>query len=226
MTAPIASPAIPDLRALLNQQVSQIFYALNCHEVAKIVSFDATKQTATVQIQVLRQLNDKQMAYPLLTDCPVFFNTGGNAALTMPIADGDTCLVLFNDRDLDNWFTSGSNVMPNSTRSHDLSDGLVIVGFRNLANVLSDYSSTDPELRNADGRFGIGTNGKISLRNSSGSFLTAMDTLFTGLDDLFNALDNWVDTNGDSPNPATLAAINAAKAVVDDAKSKTDALLK
>jgi hypothetical protein len=53
----------------------------------------------------------------------------------MPIQSGDTCLVLFCDRDLDNWFESGQITTLNSNRVHDLSDGVALVGIRHKQNV-------------------------------------------------------------------------------------------
>lgn len=237
---PISSPAIPDTRALLDEEARRQAYALNCHEVGEVVSYDAAKQTATVQIMVLRVLGQRRVKYPLLTDCPVFFPFGGTARLTMPVAAGDSCLVLFNDRDLDNWFTSGANVEPNTGRAHDLSDGMVLVGFRNLQNKQDGYSATDTELINGDGVVGIGPESKISLRNETGSvrqrledLVAGLDTTHDGLDSLCSALTSWVDTAGHSPNPATVSAINSAKSTIaagksaiDQAKTAIDAILK
>jgi hypothetical protein len=214
------------MRALLNDQQQRDGYALNCHEVGQIVSFDAAKQSATVKIMVLRVLGSQNVEYPLLTDCPVFVLTGGDACLTMPVKAGDSCLVLFNDRDLDNWFTSGSNVVPNTARAHDLSDGLVLVGFRNLANVISEYSTSDAVLRNKRAKVGAGGDEHIIVENQTGSLKTGLDNLVTGLDALCTALTGWVDTHGDSPNPATIAAITAAKALIDASKASIDAVLR
>jgi hypothetical protein len=186
----------------------------------------------------------KQVPYPVLADCPVMFLGGGVSSLRLPVAKGDPCLVLFNDRDLDNWFTSGNQVMPNSGRSHSLSDGLVIVGFRNKANVLKNFSPDNAELvlgdfklslapdgtaqlvgKNGttiqvknDGTFALTAGsttvnstsaGKLSIANGGGSLKSALDSLCT-------ALTSWVDTRGDTPNPATVIAINAAKTSLDN----------
>lgn len=191
MTTPLGPLNNPDLVDLLLSQQQLISSLVNCHQIGKIVSFDASLQTAVVQIGVLRQIPDVTRdpptyitkAYPLLVDCPVYVPTGGTGRLTFPIEPGDTCLVLFNDRDLDIWFTTGNTQAPNSGRLHDLSDGLVLVGFRNKANKISNYSTTDVELRYKGGVLKI--NDKISL---DGNAMT-LKQLLTDIKAALTALD-------------------------------------
>ena len=97
-----------------------ILSSLHCALPGTIVSFDAESQTAVIQPAVSR--NNVQM--PLLRDVPVF----------MPVAfevnEGDACLVVFADCDIDAWFESGEAEVPASNRMHSLSDGFAFVGFR------------------------------------------------------------------------------------------------
>lgn len=165
----------PTLRDLLNAHRDEIFASFNCHQTGTIVSFDATKQTAKVQLNVQRTVYNKLQTsqeqpttptvinYPVLVDVPVFFLTGGNARITMPVAAGDTCLVLFNDRDLDPWFTTGAQAQPNTSRMHSLADGLALVGFRSMANKEAAYSSADLEIWHGESRIKMKANGDIEL---------------------------------------------------------------
>ncbi len=157
---PLLSIPNPDLRSVLHAHRNELFASLNCHQIGTIVAFDAEKQTASVRLNVKRlvynqtqeidaglQLTPTIVTYPLLVDCPVFVLTGGVGMLTMPIATGDTCLVCFNDRDIDKWFATGGTEPPNSARMHDLSDGLCLVGFRSSANPVSNYETDATTLR-------------------------------------------------------------------------------
>ena len=208
---PIVDPSLRDLLLLLRQEIA---YGFNCHEVGTIQSFDPTKQTATVTLNYLKTIYDqtpvgtdqtqanipsaKAMAYPLLVDVPVFINSGGGGTLTFPISQGDTCLVLFNDRDLDGWFATGQTALPNSARAHDLADGLALVGFRCLANTISGYNTTDAQLAYNGGK--IEVNSKINISNASQSLLTV-------LTDLITAIKGFTDTGGYTANPATITAL-------------------
>lgn len=196
----IGSVQNPDLSALLNEYRDHILFRINCHQIGTIVSFNKASQTATVALVVLRVVGDKTMPYPVLVDVPVFTYSGGTAVLTMPITAGDTCLVLFNDRDFDNWFESGATAVPNTDRAHSLADGLAIVGFRSKAKPIADFSDTDAQLRMGATKIGMdGT--KIEFRNGSYSLLN----IFTNLN---TVLQNWVNTGGSTPNSATLTALS------------------
>ena len=169
----------PDLKTLLNQVQTDIFTSLNCHQVGTIVSFDAEKQTASVTLNVQRIVGATTIEYPKLVDCPVLVNSGGGGRLTFPIEAGDPCLVLFNDRDIDNWFTYGSTAAPNSARCHSLSDGLVIVGFRSVARPLTDFSTEDSEW--AYGDSSIKMSDKLRLANADTDLKTVLDLVITAL---------------------------------------------
>ena len=61
---------------------------------------------------------------PLLRDVPVFM------PVPFEVNEGDACLVIFADCDIDAWFESGEAEVPESGRMHSLSDGFAFVGFK------------------------------------------------------------------------------------------------
>lgn len=171
----------PDLRALLQAHREDVFAALRCHAIGTIVSFDPAIPSASVRINAQAlvynqpqplnaglQTTPQIVDYPVLTDVPVFVPSGGGGRMTFPVAAGDTCLLLFNDRDIDNWFQSGAAMPPNSPRMHSLSDGLAIVGFHGRANPIPDYSVTDLEIILAGGRVAIRSDGSVELSSVLG----------------------------------------------------------
>lgn len=198
--------AEPDLRTILDQERDTSYSGFNCVQVGTIASFSAAKMTATVALVLARAVYNQApingvipttpaiVRYPILVDVPVFMAYGGSAYLTMPVSAGDNCIVLFNDRDLDPWFTNGTTgAPPNSSRMHSLADGIAIVGIRPAVNPLGNVPS--------DGSH-------IGFGNASGTLKAALDALFT-------ALTSWVNTDSTTPNTTTITAINAAKAKVD-----------
>lgn len=187
MNQPINQVADPDLRSLLNAHRTELFSTLNCHQVGQIVSFNAALQTAVVKISINKQVVDYTkrpaafiyLPYPLLTDCPVFIPSGGTGYLTFPITAGDPCLVLFNDRDLDNWFAGGANTPANSTRMHDLSDGMVLVGVRNQVGALAAFNEDSAELAYAGGKLKIAD--KVALDGDETTLKLLFDKVITAL---------------------------------------------
>ena len=141
-----------------------IFESLHCALPGIVVSFDADSQTATIRPAVKRNkghlagrrqwrmqaeemLNTSAryagggttepsptLPLPLLRDVPVFM------PVSFEIQEGDACLVIFADRDIDAWFETGEAEVPPSGRMHSLSDGFAFVGFRTRRNLNEDAS--------------------------------------------------------------------------------------
>ena len=154
-----------EITDLLREVKKDINLSMNCVNIGTIQSFNAAQQTATIQ------LNLKSIAYvapdgtrtlqdrPLLLECPVFFPFGGVSYLSMPVAAGDTCIVLFNDREIDNWFVNGGSQAPTSYRTHDSSDAMALVGIKNMQNAVGDYIT--------DGaRLSFNSTSRITLQNN------------------------------------------------------------
>lgn len=247
--APIQSPTPPDLRALLDSHTQEIFSSFNCHllgTVAAISLEDGFVSKVSVQISSKKTLPNGTVAeYPLLTDCPLFVLSGGKAFIQMPIAVGDPCLVLFHDTDIDNWWMTGTSSVPNTIRSHSLSDGLVLVGLHNKA---TPFSASDPSnllivnedvsitlsevfgltlLTKNNNFISVAPNGNIKIRNAvSGatieitaagkfSLVNGATNLKTAIDALHAVLTAWINTGGSTPNPATVTAIAASQTTFD-----------
>ena len=140
----------PNLASLLELFKGNLMMQLNCHQVGEIVSFDPSTQTAEVQIKMMKTQNGELKDYAILLDCPCIVLSGGKGRLTFPITAGDSCLVLFNDRDIDNWFASGQKMQPRTERMHNYSDAIALVGPRNLQNKITDYFADGVELKHGN----------------------------------------------------------------------------
>ena len=70
--------------------------------------------------------------------------------LTFPINQGDECIILFNDREIDNWYGQGGSQAFTTHRTHDYSDAIVIVGLRNALKALTTYNNEAIELNYND----------------------------------------------------------------------------
>lgn len=127
----------PDLDDLLDIKRDQTYANLNCIQIGKIESYNTGEQSAEIQLQVKRRVEGRIIDYPLLVDCPVIILQGGGAYIDLPVKSGDFCLVLFNDRDIDNWWTAATNKEPRTLRKHSLADGFALVGINPKISVLS-----------------------------------------------------------------------------------------
>ena len=160
------APAEPKLKDVLDAAKKDIFLSLNAHHIGTVQSFNAGNQTATATINYKKTYYQLDAAtglyepvlvdYPIMTDCPVIVLGGGAGALTFPIQQGDECVVLFNDRDMDNWFNGSPGGPVATPRLHSFADAIVLVGLRSLGNVLADYDTVRAVLRNTTTMVGVG----------------------------------------------------------------------
>lgn len=158
----------PTLASLLQVFKEGLMEDLNCHQVGEIVSFDSSTQTAEVQIKMLKLQNGELKDYAVLVDCPVVVLGGGEGRLTFPIKQGDSCLVLFNDRDIDNWYAGGQTMQPRTNRTHSYSDAIALVGPRNLQNKITDYLPDGTELKYGGSTIKL-QDGKVTVTNGTSS---------------------------------------------------------
>lgn len=134
---------------------------------ARIVSFDPVTQTATVKLMltnIVTTLDEsyKEVPTPELKKIPVHFPRGGGHSITMPVVEGDDCLVMFAHRGFDHWLYEGEEKStflngkpsPNHRRRHGLGDALCLVGFPSAiagdTNAIPDFDNSAIEIRNED----------------------------------------------------------------------------
>ena len=124
-------------------QISQdaIMSRLNCHGVGKILEFNSTTQTCTVQIMQLKQFANDYIEPAPITDVPLILYGANNAFITLPDPVGTICLLFFMDRNIDSFLNTGEMYAPATTRTHDFSDCIAISTFTTLNNPIQSYDS-------------------------------------------------------------------------------------
>ena len=79
----------------------------------------------TIRLNILREFQGVTQDALTLYDVPVVYPGSGTATVRFPITTGDTGLIIFAQRDIDNWL-EGETATPNTTRLHDYSDGITL----------------------------------------------------------------------------------------------------
>jgi hypothetical protein len=138
--------------------------------------------------------------YPTLDDCPVFTLSGGTSFVSCPIASGDNCLVLFNDRNMDNWYLSGTTTVPDSPRLHSIADGIVLVGINPISS---------PKLIPADSVCVNGGSHLVSIKNDSKDLKTILNSI---LDAIMSLTVISSGTGLASSVPVNISSFTTAKA--------------
>ena len=136
---PKSQPTFNDLMIMAQ---NNIMARTNCHNVGKIIEFDKSTQTCTVQIMQLKQFFDKTMAAAPITDVPLIVYGMGDGFITLPNPVGSICLLFFMDRNIDAFLETGELYEPDNTRLHDFSDCIAITTFSTLNNPIENYDDT------------------------------------------------------------------------------------
>lgn len=96
---------------------------------AIIEKYDADTQTASVSPCLKRvYTSGKIVDLPVITNVPVIFPRGGGAVITLDLQKGDIVTLIFAERSIDLWLTSGGKVDPKDFRKHALSDAYALPG--------------------------------------------------------------------------------------------------
>ena len=95
---------------------------------ATVKSYNDKKLLVDVQPSINSRFEDGTvLAQPTIYSVPVVFPRTKTAAITFPIEKGDSVLLVFSERSLDEWIDKG-NGTPEDTRRFDASDAFAISG--------------------------------------------------------------------------------------------------
>lgn len=235
----------PTLEDLLNAFKANIFSSFNCHAIGTVTNFyDGTttnpktgpKVDVTINYGITVSVGNsdgtytqKIVPYPLLINCPLVVLGGGGFNITFPVSAGDQCLILFNDKDLDNWVSGNRSGEVATVRMHSISDGIAIVGPEQMP--ITNYDTSHAMLRDGTGNVKLGISAtKILLNNAANKSLnTLLQTLITDLNTLITQIALITVTPGSlvgpSSPPLNAAAITAVTTSLTTLSTDIGALL-
>lgn len=190
-----------------------------------IESFDADNQTAKIRIPLKRDIrdtdgNETTRDWPILPAVPVWMPHAGGFHFTLPVVEGDECLVIFLERDVSRWYENGVEQSPETRRLHDISDGIALVGLDRKSRRIDPYNALDLVISNDAGDQSIilRENGDIEVENTKLGLGAGSEDVLGLLDEVLSLfLGLTVDTITGvviTPSAATVNAIKARIAAV------------
>lgn len=213
LSLPIANPTLKDV---LSAWKTDIMLSTNCHGLATVqavrtgsnglVVVDATMNYSRTYYEKVSdgKYQQKQLDYPQMIDCPVVVLSGGSAALNMPVKQGDQCVILFNDRDMNNYFAGARSGPVASSRLHSFADAIALVGLNS-----SSFSFDADRAVLTDGDAKVGFNvltDLLTLQNNS----TSLNTVVTDIVNLISAIIPFT-----TAPPLTQAALLASATLIN-----------
>lgn len=127
---PTRTPTLANvLRGAIEAQLARVHVSLP----GRVERYDATKQLVDVKPLLQETVtdadgNETPESLPVICNVPVVFPGAGGFRLTFPVAIGDTVLLVFTDRSLDEWLARGGELEPAHLRRHHLSDAVALPG--------------------------------------------------------------------------------------------------
>lgn len=204
-----------------------IMSRLNCHNIGRIIEFDSATQTCTVEMMQIKQFNEQTFIPAPITQVPLIILGSGGGHITMPNPVGTICLLLFLDRNIDNFMETGEQYVPDTARMHDFTDAIALTTFTTLANPIQNYDENAITIFNeglieevqklsyikiypnliqiqaADGA-NIALNDKVSISNSSQNLGALIKALLI-------ACEGIATVNGGGLTPSSLQAFTDLK---------------
>jgi len=176
----------------------------------KVEKIDLSAQMVDVKPQVKNRFVDEDGMVtvedlPVIPSVPISWPRGGGFFLTLPIAVGDTGLIVCADRSIDQWRKSGIAGDPIDLRTHNWQGAVFLPGLHDSKNPLSDAHGSNAvigkdggtQIHIKDGAITLGEetptpNEKVLLgtifRTAQATMNTALQTGFTAMATGFTAL--------------------------------------
>jgi len=133
-----------------------------------IESYDYTTCKAEVKPSIKRQYVDGSvLSMPIIVNVPVIWPRTKNGSITFPLERGDSILIIFSERSLENWLSKGHDVTPGDRRKFDISDAIAIPGLFSFDEPVKTTSNDKFEIHYNDSSITINSSGQVNINNGN-----------------------------------------------------------
>lgn len=165
----------PSLPKVLINAIDSRLYDLKVAMPARVLKYDHKKGLVDVQPCFKRKYPDgKVVDAATIFNVPVQMPRSGKAWIHIPIKKGDYVQLIFQDRSIDKWISTGGIVDPEDTRKHDASDAVAIPGLFPANEPMSISDPDDLVMKNENMEVVLKNNGKIKISNGGNELLSAL----------------------------------------------------
>lgn len=162
---------------------------------AIVVSADRIQESVVAVKPVINEttLDGRVIAWPELVDVPLIFPSSTTSAVTFPIGVGDTVLLVFSMRGMDEWKGGdGGLAIPTDRRTHSLQDAVAIPGLypisrgkNNPANRTNPHNVNDMSFTHnigtpAEAEVRIRPSGQIEITTPTMLVVNSPETTWNG----------------------------------------------
>lgn len=184
-----------DLSTVLGEIQRSSLMSLYVATPGTVQSYDSATQTATIVMGVQRQVPDDKgilqtEEMPALPDVPVLFPRSTSFALTLPLAAGDSGLVVFCDRNIGQWRALGTQSPAADAEMLGLSGPVFIPGLFPDAKAWTSPSASDAVLGHKTGaKVAVSSTTVTASKGGSVDFVALAGKVKSELDAIKGDLD-------------------------------------
>lgn len=187
----------PELQEILRLAVSSRLRDVNVALPGKINSYDPSEQKADIK-PLLKRItqttdgNELEEELPVIPNVPVIFPRGGDFFISMPVKQGDFCLLIFNSFPVDKYkYGQGDDINPGDFSMHQLTDAVAIMGFSPFAQAIADADPDNIVIGVQDGNQVHIAEDKIELGKKGAADKASLDSK---VQDELNAIRDSLDS--------------------------------
>jgi hypothetical protein len=193
----------PSLEDVVNAAIDARLRELHTALPGKVLAYDATTQTATIQPMVQQGIQTAagrwvHETYAEIFDVPVMFMRSPSFTLTFPIPVGTSGLLVFCERDIGQWRATGQNGSPGDQRCHSMAGAVFHPTSAPDDSIVAVSNSNAVVTLNSGALLHVGASATQFVANA-----TSSDARWTAL---FNSLASWVPAPVASDGGAAVAA--------------------
>jgi len=193
----------PDLHYLINRSVQNSIAGLNTAMPGIIENFDAEQKTCDVLPALKKEYRNGDIAsLPLIQNVPVIFPQTSEAIISLPLKRGDTVLLIFSQRALDEWKKKGETVCPRDKRKHALTDAIAVPGIFPIGKGIAGNSDA---LKAQNGNFKLlgYTDGALEIENGIYELISVLNELCGEIKNFSQEIANITTIVMGAPVPPT-----------------------
>lgn len=158
---------------LVDKAIDDALSNMHTSTVAKITKVQ--EKTIWCKPVLNRLIDGESVELPEFIDVPIINISGGSSYIAMPLAAGDSVLLIFTERCFDSWYNGQDYVAPSEYRMHDYSDGFALVGIHPR-----DKEIAIPQVITINGDLEINGNVQINGDVTCTGIMTASDFVANG----------------------------------------------
>lgn len=149
---------------VLKDAIRASLLGVNTAIPAKVTSVDVAGGKCDAQPVIRRKFASGEVVeLPVITNIPIAQLRAGKAFVSVPLHVGDYVLLIFSQRSIDLWLTSGGSVDPKDPRSHALSDAIAYPGVYPFSDPPTGASAEDLIVKNDQATITVKPSGEVKI---------------------------------------------------------------